>query len=66
MVVAAQELRVDAGDLQAATLWASRHGWKAYISACRRLESGKPSAGAGLFIRDFISTRLLEMPDGTQ
>ncbi|CAK0835382.1 unnamed protein product, partial [Prorocentrum cordatum] len=53
--VAAQELRVDGDELRRAQGWAAREGWRAIITPCRRLESGRPPAGVGLFIRRHIS-----------
>ncbi|CAK0816223.1 unnamed protein product, partial [Prorocentrum cordatum] len=58
---AAQELRIHGRDKAAAALWAARHGWKPYIAACRRLESGRPTAGTGIFICDHIETHILGM-----
>ncbi|CAK0814798.1 unnamed protein product, partial [Prorocentrum cordatum] len=58
-VVAAQELRIDGDDRRRAEGWAARAGWHAIIPSCRRLESGRPSAGVGLFIRRHISVTML-------
>ena len=58
-IVAAQELRLDGDDLRAAERWCACNGWRPYIAACRRLASGMPSAGVGLFIRKHVSVTLL-------
>eukprot|EP00959_Pyramimonas_sp_CCMP1952_P208726 4366072-Pyramimonas_sp.AAC.1 len=50
-VVCAQELRLDGEAVDRAQTWALRHGWKPCISPCRRLQSKKPSAGVGIFVR---------------
>ena len=57
--VAAQELRIDGDEVRRAEGWAARNGWHAIISSCRRLESGRPSAGVGLFVRRHINVTTL-------